>query len=151
KKSKNMAVIADGKLPLGVTAKDLILAVIGKIGTSGGTGHVIEYRGQAFTDLSMEGRMTVCNMSIEGGARAGIIAPDQKTFDYLKGKPYAPKGAQWEQAVGYWKTLVTDPGAAFDKEVHITAEDLVPHVTWGTSPEDVLPITAKVPDPKSFA
>jgi 3-isopropylmalate/(R)-2-methylmalate dehydratase large subunit len=151
KKSKNMAVIADGKLPLGVTAKDLILAVIGKIGTSGGNGHVIEFRGQAFTDLSMEGRMTVCNMSIEGGARAGLIAPDQVTFDYLKGRAYAPKAAQWEQAVQYWRTLRTDEGAVFDTEVRITAEDLVPHVTWGTSPEDVLPITANVPDPKSFA
>ncbi len=151
RKSRNMAVIADGKLPLGVTAKDLVLAVIGKIGTSGGTGHVIEFRGPAFTDLSMEGRMTVCNMSIEAGARAGLIAPDQVTFDYLKGRAYAPKAAPWEQAVGYWRTLQTDDGASFDKEVHIAVSDLVPHVTWGTSPEDVLPITGTVPYPKSFA
>ena len=139
------------KLPAGVTAKDLVLAVIGKIGTNGGTGHVIEYTGEAFTDLSMEGRMTVCNMSIEGGARAGLIAPDEKTFEHLKGRPYAPKAAQWEQAVAFWKTLKSDPDAVFDKEVNINAADLVPHVTWGTSPEDVLPITANVPDPKSFA
>ncbi len=151
KKSKNMRVQVDGKLPPGVTAKDLVLAVIGKIGTSGGNGHVIEFTGQAFTDLSMEGRMTVCNMTIEGGARAGLIAPDEKTFEYLKGRPFAPKGAAWEQAVAYWKTLKSDPDAVFDKEVRLSAEDLVPHVTWGTSPEDVLPITGKVPDPKSFA
>ena len=151
KKSKNMRVHVDGKLPPGVTAKDLVLAVIGKIGTSGGNGHVIEFTGEGFTDLSMEGRMTVCNMTIEGGARAGIIAPDEKTFEYLKGRPFAPKGVQWEQAVAYWKTLKSDPDAVFDKEVHLSANDLVPHVTWGTSPEDVLPITGKVPDPKSFA
>jgi 3-isopropylmalate/(R)-2-methylmalate dehydratase large subunit len=151
KKSKNMRVRVDGKLPPGVTAKDLVLAVIGKIGTSGGNGHVIEFTGEGFTDLSMEGRMTVCNMTIEGGARAGLIAPDDKTFEYLKGRPFAPKGAAWEEAVAYWKTLKSDPDAVFDKDVHLSANDLVPHVTWGTSPEDVLPITGKVPDPRSFA
>jgi 3-isopropylmalate/(R)-2-methylmalate dehydratase large subunit len=150
-KAKNMRVAVDGKLPPGVTAKDLILAIIGKMGTGGGTGHVIEFVGEAFIDLSMEGRMTVCNMTIEGGARAGLIAPDEKTFEYLKGRPYAPKGVAWEQAVAYWKTLKSDEGAAFDKEVRLSAADLVPYVTWGTSPEDALPITAHVPDPKSFA
>ena len=151
KKSKNMRVLVDGKLPAGVTAKDLVLAIIGKIGTSGGNGYVIEYVGEAFRDLSMEGRMTVCNMSIEGGARAGLIAPDEKTFEYLKGRSYAPKGAAWEQAVAYWRTLKSDEGAHFDKEVVLNAADLVPHVTWGTSPEDVLPISGTVPDPRSFA
>ncbi len=151
KKAKNMRVVVDGKLPPGVTAKDLVLAIIGKMGTSGGTGHVIEFVGQAFTDLSMEGRMTVCNMTIEGGARAGLTAPDDKTFEYLKGRPFAPKGVAWEQAVAYWRTLKSDPDAVFDKEVHLAADELVPYVTWGTSPEDALPITAKVPDPKSFA
>ncbi len=150
-KSKNMRVVVDGALPAGVTAKDLVLAIIGKIGTSGGTGHVIEFVGQAFIDLSMEGRMTVCNMTIEAGARAGLIAPDDKTFAYLKGRPHAPKAVQWEQAVAHWRTLKSDADAVFDKEAHLAADDLVPHVTWGTSPEQVLPITAKVPDPKSFA
>jgi 3-isopropylmalate/(R)-2-methylmalate dehydratase large subunit len=151
KKSKNMRVLVDSPLPPGVTAKDLVLAIIGKIGTSGGNGHVIEFAGAGFTSLSMEGRMTVCNMAIEGGARAGLIAPDEKTFEYVKGRPYAPKAAAWEQAVAYWRTLKTDDGAKFDKDVSLNASDLVPHVTWGTSPEDVLPITGKVPDPKSFA
>jgi 3-isopropylmalate/(R)-2-methylmalate dehydratase large subunit len=151
KKAKNMRVAVDGKLPVGVTAKDLILAIIGKMGTGGGTGHIIEFVGQAFTDMSMEGRMTVCNMTIEGGARAGLVAPDEKTFQYLQGRPYAPKGAAWEQAVAYWKTLKSDEGAHFDKEVRLSADDLVPYVTWGTSPEDALPITANVPDPQSFA
>ena len=151
KKAKNMRVVVDGKLPPGVTAKDLVLAIIGRIGTSGGTGHVIEYVGEAFTELSLEGHMTVCNMSIEAGARAGLIAPDEKTFAYLQGRPASPKAAQWEQAVAYWRTLKSDPGAAFDKDVNLSASDLVPFVTWGTSPEDVLPITAKVPDPKSFS
>jgi len=150
KKSKNMRVTVNGKLPVGVTGKDLVLAIIGRIGTAGGTGHVIEFQGQAIRDLSMEGRMTVCNMTIEGGARAGLIAPDDTTFNYLKGRPYAPKTAQWQAAVNYWRTLVTDEGAAFDKEVVLEAADIVPHVTWGTSPEDVLPITGKVPDPASF-
>jgi len=151
KKAKNMRVLVDGTLPPGVTAKDLALAIIGKIGTSGGNAHVIEYQGEAFRDLSMEGRMTVCNMSIEAGARAGLVAPDEKTFAYLQGRPYAPKAAQWEQAVTYWHTLKSDDDAVFDKDVHMHASELVPHVTWGTSPEDVLPITGKVPDPKSFA
>ena len=151
KKSKNMRVLVADTLPAGVTAKDLVLAVIGKIGTSGGNGHVIEFAGPGFTNLSMEGRMTVCNMSIEGGARAGIIAPDDTTFDYLKGRAHAPKGVAWEQAVTYWRTLKSDDGAVFDREVTLSAHDLVPHVTWGTSPEDVLPITGRVPDPKAFA
>ena len=150
-KAKNMRVAVDGKLPLGVTGKDLVLAIIGRMGTAGGTGHVVEYQGEAFTELSMEGRMTVCNMTIEGGARAGLMAPDQKTFDYLRGKPRAPKAGQWEHAVGYWKTLHTEAGARFDKEIKLNAADIVPHVTWGTSPEDVLPISATVPNPDDFA
>ncbi|MFL2771826.1 MAG: 3-isopropylmalate dehydratase large subunit [Rhodospirillaceae bacterium] len=150
KKSKNMRVKVDGKLPEGTTAKDIVLAIIGHIGTAGGTGHVIEYQGEALADLSMEGRMTVCNMTIEGGARAGLIAPDEKTFEYLKGKPRAPKGAAWEAAIAYWKRLRSDEGAVFDKEVVLCADDIVPHVTWGTSPEDVLPITASVPAPDDF-
>ena len=133
-----------------MTAKDLVLAIIGKFGTSGGTGHVGEYGGEAFTGRSMEGRTTMCNMSIEGGARAGIIAADEKTFEYLKGRPGVPKGAVWEQVVAYWKTLQTDPGSAFDAKFTLSAADLNPHVTWGTSPENVLPITAKIPDPASF-
>ena len=150
KKSKNMRVRVEGALPSGVTSKDLVLAIIGKIGTSGGTGHVIEYVGEAFTNLSMEGRMTVCNMTIEAGARAGLIAADEKTFEYLKGRPHVPKGAGWDHAVSYWKTLQSDPDAVFDAEVSLSAADLIPHVTWGTSPEDVLPITGAVPDPASF-
>ncbi len=149
-KSKNMRVKVDGHLPVGTTSKDLILAIIGRMGTAGGTGHVIEYQGEAFTDLSMEGRMTVCNMTIEGGARAGLIAPDEKTFEYIKGKPKAPKGALWEAAVAYWQTLKSDADAVFDKEIVLAAEDIIPHVTWGTSPEDVLPITAAVPAPEDF-
>jgi 3-isopropylmalate/(R)-2-methylmalate dehydratase large subunit len=145
--AKNMRITVNGKLPAGVTAKDMILAIIGKIGTAGGTGYVIEYAGEAVRDLSMEGRMTVCNMTIEGGARAGLVAPDEKTFEYLKGRPMAPKGAEWEAAVTYWKTLVSDEGATYDKEVVLEAADLVPYVTWGTSPEDALPITGAVPDP----
>ncbi|QEX19593.1 3-isopropylmalate dehydratase large subunit [Hypericibacter terrae] len=145
--AKNMRITVEGKLPLGVTAKDMILAIIGKIGTAGGTGHVIEYAGDAIRALSMEGRMTVCNMSIEAGARAGLIAPDETTFEYVKGRPMAPKGAVWEQAVAYWRTLPSDPGAHYDKEVVLKAADIVPQVTWGTSPEDVLPITGAVPDP----
>ncbi len=149
--AKNMRITVEGDLPLGVTAKDLVLAMIGKIGTAGGTGHVIEYAGQAIRDLSMEGRMTICNMSIEGGARAGLIAPDEKTFEYLKGRPMAPKGGKWEQAVAYWKTLPSDPGATYDIEVVLNAAELIPQVTWGTSPEDVLPITGSVPDPVAVA
>jgi 3-isopropylmalate/(R)-2-methylmalate dehydratase large subunit len=150
KKSKNMKVEITGKLQPGVTAKDITLAVIGETGTAGGTGYVIEYCGQAIRDLSMEGRMTVCNMAIEGGARAGLIAPDQTTFDYVNGRPHAPKGAQWEAAMNWWKTLFTDEGAEFDLVVTLKGEDIQPVVTWGTSPEDVLPITASVPFPEDF-
>src|SRR5579871_4755446 len=149
--AKNMLIRVDGALPFGVTAKDLVLAIIGKIGTAGGTGHVIEYAGKAIRDLSMEGRMTVCNMSIEAGARAGLIAPDETTFAYLKGRPMAPKAGSWEQAVAYWKTLPSDEGAAYDKEVILDAREIIPQVTWGTSPQDVLPIDGKVPDPASVA
>ncbi len=150
KKSKNMKVEIKGKLRPGVTAKDITLSVIGATGTAGGTGYVIEYCGEAIRDLSMEGRMTVCNMAIEGGARAGLIAPDEKTFEYCKGRPHAPKGAAWEQAVEYWKTLFTDEGADFDKIIEINGDDIAPVVTWGTSPEDVLPITEIVPAPENF-
>jgi 3-isopropylmalate/(R)-2-methylmalate dehydratase large subunit len=150
KKSKNMKVEITGSLRPGVTAKDITLSVIGATGTAGGNGHVIEYCGQAIRELSMEGRMTVCNMAIEGGARAGLIAPDDKTFAYVMGRPHAPKGAQWEAALAWWKTLFTDEGAHFDKVVTLRGEDIAPVVTWGTSPEDVLPITGSVPDPESF-
>ncbi len=150
KKSKNMKVEITGKLQPGVTAKDITLAVIGATGTAGGTGHVIEYCGEAIRSLSMEGRMTVCNMAIEGGARAGLIAPDETTFEYVKGRPHAPKGAQWEAALAWWKTLYTDEDAHFDKVVTLKGEDIAPVVTWGTSPEDVLPITATVPAPEDF-
>src|SRR5690606_20343688 len=145
--AKNMRITVEGDLPLGVTAKDLILAIIGKIGTAGGTGHVIEYAGKAIRDLSMEGRMTVCNMSIEAGARAGLIAPDETTFAYLQGRPMAPKAGVWEQSVHNWRPLPSDPGAGYDTEVVLKAADIAPQVTWGTSPEDVLPITGVVPDP----
>jgi 3-isopropylmalate/(R)-2-methylmalate dehydratase large subunit len=145
--AKNMRVTVNGELPVGVTAKDLILAIISTIGTAGGTGHVIEYAGEAVRNLSMEGRMTMCNMTIEGGARAGLVAPDDKTFDYLKGRPKSPKGAEWEAAETYWKTLVSDEGASYDKEVVLNAADIIPYVTWGTSPEDALPITGVVPNP----
>ena len=147
KKAKNMRVTVDGQLPPGVTAKDIILAIIGEIGTAGGTGSVIEYAGEAIRSLSMEGRMTVCNMTIEGGARAGLIAPDEKTFAYLKDKPKAPKGMAWDMAVDYWRTLVTDEGAHFDREIRLDAASLPPIVTWGTSPEDVVSITGTVPRP----
>jgi 3-isopropylmalate/(R)-2-methylmalate dehydratase large subunit len=147
KKSKKMQIHTESDLPIGTTAKDLILAIIGKIGTAGGTGHVIEYTGPAITGLSMEGRMTVCNMSIEGGARAGLIAPDEKTIQYLKGRPMAPKSDDWEQAVAYWQSLPSDQGAIYDQVVNIKANDIVPMVTWGTSPEDVAPITGKIPSP----
>ncbi|MHC9234790.1 3-isopropylmalate dehydratase large subunit [Pseudooceanicola sp. 502str34] len=150
-KSKNMKVEITGQLQPGVTAKDITLAVIGKTGTAGGTGYVIEYCGEAIRSLSMEGRMTVCNMAIEGGARAGLIAPDETTFAYVQGRPHAPKGAQWEAALTWWKTLFSDDDAHWDKVVTIKGEDIAPVVTWGTSPEDVLPITAEVPDPASFA
>lgn len=148
KPAKNMLVQVKGSLPEGVGAKDLALAIIGHLGTAGGTGYVIEYAGEAIQSLSMEGRMTVCNMTIEAGARAGLIAPDETTFSYLKGRPKTPKGAQWEAALTYWKTLKTDEGAVFDRTVTIEASELAPMVTWGTSPEHVLPITAKVPDPR---
>ena len=150
RKGKNMKVEITGRLAPGVTAKDITLSVIGATGTAGGTGYVIEYCGEAIRALSMEGRMTVCNMAIEGGARAGLIAPDEKTFEYVKGRPHAPKGAAWEAALAYWQTLYTDADAHFDKVVTIRGEDIAPVVTWGTSPEDVLPITAKVPDPSDF-
>ena len=148
--AKNMRVTVNGKPPSGTTAKDLILAIIGKIGTAGGTGHVIEFAGEAIRSLSMEGRMTVCNMAIEAGARAGMVAPDETTFEYLKGRPYAPKGAAWEAAVSYWKTLPSDAGAVFDKDVVLDASEIIPYVTWGTSPQDALPISAIVPDPSQI-
>jgi len=151
KKAKNMLVQVNGALPAGVTAKDLALAIIGKIGTAGGTGCVIEYAGDAVRALSMEGRMTLCNLTIEAGARAGLVAPDETTFEYVKGRPYAPKAGAYEQAVAYWKTLGTDEGAVFDEEVIMNAADLIPYVTWGTSPEDALPITGIVPAPSDFA
>jgi 3-isopropylmalate/(R)-2-methylmalate dehydratase large subunit len=147
KKARNMRVTVDGVRPAGVTAKDIILAIIGKIGTAGGTGHVIEYAGEAIRALSMEGRMTVCNMSIEGGARAGMIAPDDKTYAYLKDRPMAPKGAAWDQAMRYWQTLASDAGAQFDTEVRLDAASLPPIVTWGTSPEQVATVDGATPDP----
>ncbi len=144
---KNMLISVEGKLSAGCTGKDLILAIIGKIGTAGGTGHIVEYAGQAISDLSMEGRMTVSNMTIEAGARAGLCAPDEKTFAYLEGRPMAPTGAQWNQAVAFWRTLKSDPGADYDKEVTLAAADIAPQVTWGTSPEDVVSIDGAVPNP----
>ncbi|HVX92377.1 MAG TPA: 3-isopropylmalate dehydratase large subunit [Xanthobacteraceae bacterium] len=144
-KAKNMRVTVDGKLPAGVTAKDIILAIIGEIGTAGGTGSTIEYAGEAIRALSLEGRMTICNMSIEAGARAGMVAPDEKTFAYLKDRPKAPKGAAWDQAMRYWETLHSDDGAFFDREVKLDAAKLPPLVTWGTSPEQVVAVTGRVP------
>ncbi|MGH1377628.1 MAG: 3-isopropylmalate dehydratase large subunit [Alphaproteobacteria bacterium] len=148
--AKNMRVTVNGELPVGVTAKDLILVIIGEMGTAGGTGHVIEYHGEAFKNLSMDGRMTVCNMSIEGGARAGLIAPDETTFEYLKGRPMAPQGEDWDKAVAYWKTLFSDEGAKYDKEIVIDASKVTPTVTWGTTPEDVVSVTGEVPSPSDF-
>ncbi len=145
-----MAVTVTGRLPFGVTAKDLILAVIAQIGTGGGVGHVIEYRGEAVRSLSMEGRMTVCNMSIEAGARAGLVAPDETTHRYLRGRPHAPRGAAWDQALDYWRTLPTDPDAAFDREVTIDGSALTPFVTWGTNPGQAAPLNSAVPDPASL-
>jgi 3-isopropylmalate/(R)-2-methylmalate dehydratase large subunit len=145
KRAKNMRITVDGDLPRGVTAKDVILAIIGKIGTAGGTGYVMEYAGSTIRALSMEGRMTVCNMSIEAGARAGLIAPDEKTFTYLKGRPMAPTGSDWDAAVAYWQTLPSDADAKFDREIHLNAGDIAPQVSWGTSPEDVLPISGSIP------
>jgi 3-isopropylmalate/(R)-2-methylmalate dehydratase large subunit len=149
-KPKTMEVRVEGRLRSGVTAKDIILGVIGRMGIAGGTGHVIEYTGSAIRALSMEGRMTVCNMSIEGGARAGMVAPDETTYRYVEGRPYTPKGAQWEQALAYWKSLPTDQGARFDRLLQIEADSLAPHVTWGTNPGMVAPVTERVPDPSSM-
>jgi 3-isopropylmalate/(R)-2-methylmalate dehydratase large subunit len=151
RKPATMAVTVDGELPDGVTAKDLVLAIIGQIGTGGGAGHIIEYRGSAIRGLSMEGRMTVCNMSIEAGARAGMIAPDETTFAYLEGRDHAPKGAAWAEALAAWRALPTDEGASFDREVVIDASTLAPHVTWGTNPAQVTRIDGAVPDPGSFS
>ncbi len=148
--AKNMRISIDGKVNQGVTSKDIILEIIGKIGTAGGTGYVIEYSGEAITKLSMEGRMTICNMSIEGGARAGLIAPDEKTFEYVKGRPFAPKGKDWKKAIDYWKTLPSDIDAKYDKEVVIKASSIMPQVTWGTSPQDVAPIDGYIPDPEEI-
>jgi 3-isopropylmalate/(R)-2-methylmalate dehydratase large subunit len=151
KKAKNMRATVDGQLPDGVTGKDIILAIIGEIGTAGGTGYVLEYAGEAIRALSMEGRMTVCNMSIEGGARAGLIAPDEKAFEFLKGRPMSPKGETWDAAMRYWETLRSDAGAHFDHEIRLDAAKLPPIVTWGTSPEDVVSISGVVPDPDQIA
>ena len=151
KQSKTMEVRVEGEAGPGVTAKDIVLEIIRRIGAAGGTGHVIEFTGSAIRNLSIEGRLTVSNMAIEGGARAGLIAPDDVTFAYLKGRPMAPKGAEWDAAVAYWRSLATDAGAQYDKTIIINAADIVPNVTWGTSPEDVVPITGVVPDPMSFA
>ncbi|MDC0450221.1 3-isopropylmalate dehydratase large subunit [Pelagibacteraceae bacterium] len=148
KKSKNLRINVNGKLPIGVTAKDVILKIIGTIGTAGGTGYVIEFSGEVIRNLSMEERMTICNMTIEAGARAGLIEPDQKTFDYLKGKPKSPRGDNWDKALAFWKTLHSDKDAKFDKEININASDIEPLVTWGTSPQDVAAITSNVPDPE---
>ncbi|MEE9290427.1 MAG: 3-isopropylmalate dehydratase large subunit, partial [Alphaproteobacteria bacterium] len=147
KPAKNMRITVTGSPHHGVGAKDIILAIIGRIGTAGGTGHVIEYTGEAIRELSMEGRMTVCNMTIEGGARAGLVAPDETTFAYMKGRPMAPGADQWDAAVAHWKSLPSDPGATYHREITLSAADIEPLVTWGTSPEDVLPITGAVPDP----
>ncbi len=150
KQSKTMEVRVEGEVGPGVSAKDIVLEIVRRTGAAGGTGHVIEYTGSAIRNLSIEGRLTISNMAIEGGARAGLIAPDDVTFAYLKGRPMAPKGADWDAAVAYWRTLATDPGATYDKTVVINAADIAPNVTWGTSPEDVVPITGVVPDPMSF-
>ena len=149
--AKNMRINVKGALPASVTAKDLILHIIGTIGTAGGTGHVIEFAGEAVRGLSMEGRMTMCNMAIEAGARAGMVAPDETTFEYLKGLPMAPKAGVWEQAVNYWRSLPSDPDAVYDTEVEINVADIAPQVTWGTSPQDVVPIDGKIPDPAAEA
>lgn len=151
RKAKNMKIEVQGKLPLGVTAKDIILTIIGKIGTAGGTGYVIEYSGEVIKNLSMEERMTICNMSIEAGARAGLIQPDEKTIEFIKDKPLAPKGENWEKAKNFWISLHSDRNAKYDETIILKAEDIVPSVTWGTSPEDVLPITGSVPHPDTFS
>jgi 3-isopropylmalate/(R)-2-methylmalate dehydratase large subunit len=150
RKPKSMSITVDGELPDGVTPKDVILGIIARIGFNGGGGHVIEYRGSVFEDMSMEGRMTVCNMSIEAGARAGLIAPDETTFGYLEGRPFAPAGAEWDEALDFWRTLRTDPGATFDTEVVIDATDLAPYVSWGTNPSQTIRVTETVPHPDSF-
>ena len=151
RKSKNMKIEVQGKLPIGVTAKDIILSIIGKIGTAGGTGFVIEYTGEVIKNLSMEERMTVCNMSIEAGARAGIMEPDEKTVEFLKNRPLSPKGENWEKAKKYWMSLKSDENAKYDEVVILKGEEIVPTVTWGTSPEDVLPINSSIPGPESFS
>lgn len=151
KPAKNMRVSVEGKVGSGVTAKDIMLAIIGRIGTAGGTGHVIEFAGSAIRDLDMAGRMTLCNMSIEAGARAGLVAPDETTFAYVKGRPFAPKGEAFDQACAYWSSLASDEGAYFDTEVTLAAEEIIPSVTWGTSPQDVLPIDGSVPSPSDVA
>ena len=148
--AKNMRINIEGPVRLGVTAKDIILNVIGTIGTAGGTGYVIEYTGEAIKNLSMEGRMTVCNMSIEAGARAGLIAPDEKTYEYIKDRPYAPKGKDWEAAIKFWNKLPSDKGAVYQKEINIKGSDILPQVTWGTSPQDVVDINGQIPDPKNI-
>ena len=150
KKSKNLRISVKGKLPIGVTSKDVILQIIGKIGTAGGTGYVIEYAGDLVSSLSVEQRMTICNMTIEGGARAGLIQPDEKTFAYLKGRPLSPKNENWDKAINYWSKLYSDNDAIFDKEVSLYGKDIKPMVTWGTSPQDVVPIDGKVPNPKNI-
>ena len=149
KKAKNFKVNVNGKLAVGVTSKDVVLQIIGKIGTAGGTGYVIEYAGSLISDLSVENRMTICNMTIEGGARAGLIQPDQKIFDYLKDRPMSPKNENWDKAFEYWNSLKTDTNAEFDKEINLTAEDILPMVTWGTSPQDVVSIDGKTPNPEN--
>jgi len=151
KQSKTMEIRVDGTLGYGVSPKDVVLAIGGRVGAAGGNGHVVEYTGSVFRDMSLEGRLTVCNMAIEHGARSGLIAPDETTFAYLKGRPMAPQGTEWDKAVDYWRTLHTDPGATYDKVVVLDAADIAPSLTWGTSPEDVVPITGTVPDPMSFA
>jgi len=149
--AKNMRINIEGSVKMGVTAKDIILHIIGTIGTAGGTGYVIEYTGNAISELSVEGRMTICNMSIEAGARAGLIAPDEKTFDYIKGRPYSPKGEDWDKAIKFWKSLPSDKDALYDKEVVIKANEILPQVTWGTSPQDVVSIDGQVPDPNKIS
>jgi 3-isopropylmalate/(R)-2-methylmalate dehydratase large subunit len=151
KKSKTMRVKVEGELSEFCTAKDIALSIIGHIGTAGGTGYVIEYTGDAITRLSMEGRMTLCNLAIESGARAGLVAPDEKTYEFIKGREFAPQGEDWEQALAYWKSIVSDEGAEYDKEVTVHADDIAPQVTWGTSPEQVIGVDKQVPDPKGFA
>ena len=151
RKAKSMRVTVNGALALGVTAKDMALAVIAELGTAGGTGHASEYAGEAVRNLSMEGRMTLCNLTIEAGARSGMVAPDEVTFTYIKGRPYAPSGENWDRAVAYWRTLVTDSDAVFDHEIVLNGPDIAPRVTWGTSPEDSAPITAVIPNPSDYA